>query len=270
MAVLHVHEGEARPLRQHGRAHEIVHQAVELVVTQDLHPAREAPVEQWVIPGGQGLRAVPGGRPRVAARVGELQADDEAVVRAAALAMGGHQLLAQPRDLFPGCVADHELRGVAAPVVTHGRRLAAPDELRPARAEPPPAPPRQLARRALGRAVPALHGQDAEAIRHPQAVLLERPAEGRRARRRQRLVEGQSGTTRLQVPAEGRSRPQGSDPREARIHGAPLYVRPGLPHPSGKIEVEVRSIAIPLDARPPPTAGRSLRIRGERHRRRNR
>ena len=217
MAVLHVDEVEARPLRQHGCAHEVVHETVELRVAQDLHTAREAAVEERMVPRSQRLRAIPGGRPRVAARVGELQADHEALVRAAARAMGRHQLLAQARDLFPGRVADHELRGVAAPVGTHGRRLAAPDELRPALTEMDPAPPRQLARRAFGRAVPAFHRQDAETVAGPQAVGLERTRERRRARRRQ--GRRRRAASRRTPPGGGGRRRPCAGQRRARNRG---------------------------------------------------
>ena len=54
VAVLDVHEVEARPLRQDRRAHEVVDEAVELVVGQDPHPAREAPIEHRVGEGARG------------------------------------------------------------------------------------------------------------------------------------------------------------------------------------------------------------------------
>ena len=193
VAVLHVHELEAGPLREDRGAHVVLGQAVEVLVGQDPHAAGEAPVEDRVGEGDERLRPVPGVRAGVAARVGDLQAHHE-VVRGAlpeARLVGRDEVVAQAGQRLPGRGADHELAGVGAAVVAHGGRLAAPDELRAGEAEVPPAAAGQLGRVAVGRAVPALHGQDAEAVagaagRRPRAGGRRGSRRASRARRRRR------------------------------------------------------------------------------------
>ena len=227
MAVLHVHELEAGPLRENGGPHVVVGEAVEILVGQDPHAAGEAPVEDRVGEGDERLRPIPGARARVAARVCDLQAHHEVVGGALAEArlVGRDEVVAQARQRLPGRGADHELAGVRAAVVAHRGRLAAPDELRAGEAEVPPAAAGQLGRVAVGRAVPALHGQDAEAVAGAQAVGLERAGEGGVGGRRERVVEGERDAARLEVPAEGLG---GAERRDAN----PAWIRhvraPGL------------------------------------------
>ena len=139
VAVLHVHELEPGPLREHGGPHVVVGQAVEVLVGQDPHAAGEAPVEDRVGEGDERLRPVPGARARVAAGVGDLQAHHEVVRGALAEArlVGRDEVVAQARQRLPGRGVDHELAGVGAAVVAHGGRLAAPDELGAGEAEVP-------------------------------------------------------------------------------------------------------------------------------------
>ena len=219
VAVLHVHELEAGPLREDGGPHVVVGQAVEVLVGQDPHAAGEAPVQDRVGEGDERLRPVPGVRARVAARVRDLQAHHE-VVRGAlseARLVSGDEVVAQARQGLPGRGADHELAGVRPAVVAHGGRLAAPDQLRAREAEVPPAAAGQLGRVAVGRAVPALHRQDAEAVARAQAVGLERAGEGGVGGRRERVVEGERDAARLEVPAEGLGGPEGRDAGPAWI-----------------------------------------------------
>ena len=103
---------------------------------------------------------------RKAARVGQLQPDIEISVRAGAesIAMRRDQLLAQPRDRRQRARRQQQLMRIGAAVMADRHGLAAPDQLRAALAEILPAAGRQVARFAVGRAVPAFHRQHAEAI----------------------------------------------------------------------------------------------------------
>ena len=219
VAVLHVHELEAGALGQHRGPHVVLGQPVEVLVGQDPDAGGEAPVEDGVGEGHERLRTVPGVGPAVAAGVGELQAHHE-VVRGAlpeALLVGGHEVVAQAGERLPGRGVDHELAGVGAAVVAHGRGLAAPDQLGAGEAEVPPAAAGQLGRVAVRRAVPALHGQDAEAVAGPQAVRLEGASEGGVGGCRERVVEGERDAARVEVPAEGVGGAEGGDANPAWV-----------------------------------------------------
>ena len=102
-------------------------------------------------------------RPSEAAGVRQLQADQQVVGAAEVLAVG-RQRASRRAARSASVLGEQELVGVGAAVVAHGDRLAAPDQLGPAQAEVPPAPPRQVGRPAVDGAVPALHRQDGEAI----------------------------------------------------------------------------------------------------------
>ena len=114
------------------------------------------------------------------ARMRELQPDVESPVVAHRRPVRGDERFAQPGDRALRVRGHGELVRVRAAVVAHRHRLAAPDELRAARAEPAPAAQRVLARRAVGGAVPALHRLNREAIADRDRAQLER--------RRQRSV----------------------------------------------------------------------------------
>jgi hypothetical protein len=177
--VLHVHELEADLVGAAGRGHEVVDQLVQLVVGERPGAAREAAVEEGMGVGGERLGLVPGPRARGAPRVRELEAHQQ-------VRLGGHpedlavrfdERLAEPREGAERRLSDHELVRIGPPVHAHGHRFAAPDQLGPAPPEVAPAAHGQL-RGLPGRGpVPALHGQDAEAVADARAVHLERPRE---------------------------------------------------------------------------------------------
>src|SRR5690606_5804466 len=108
-----------------------------------------------------------------------------------------------------------------AAVVPDGHRLAAPDQLRAARAEAPPAPDRELARLSVARPVPAFHRKDAEAIADAEAVALERTGERRGAGRREYLVERQIDARRREMRAQRLGRLERRDAGELAAH-API------------------------------------------------
>ena len=99
-----------------------------------------------------------------AARVRQLQADDEPVVVAHRLAVRADQRVAQPRDGGLAAGGHHQLVGIGAAVVTHGHGLAAPDQLGAREAEVAPAPDRVVGRPAVFVAIPAFHRLDREAV----------------------------------------------------------------------------------------------------------
>ena len=94
---------------------------------------------------------------------------------------------------------------VGAAVMTDGHGLAAPNQLGAAPAEVLPAPDRQVARLAVGRAVPALHRQHAEPVADTHAIDLERLRERRCGRRRQLAIEAEpdAGAARCRSNASG-------------------------------------------------------------------
>src|SRR5690348_5320976 len=99
-----------------------------------------------------------------AARMRQLQSDEQIVTLAVALPVLGEQRFAQTGEIRKRLLVEKKLMRIGASVMTHGDGLAAPDELRSAGAEVPPAPACQIAGPAVARAVPALHRQDGKAI----------------------------------------------------------------------------------------------------------
>ena len=179
MAMLEVDELIAAGLRLFGGPDVIFDQAADLVVRHHGPRIRiaELPVEDRMAVEDLRLESRVVVRLAETARMGELQADDEAVVAARCRAMCGDQRLAQLRDPGLGVVGEIELARIGAPVVPHRDRLAAPDQLATALAETLPAPKGVLARIAVGLSVPALHRIDAEAVADAHPVEFERPPE---------------------------------------------------------------------------------------------
>ena len=83
-----------------------------------------------------------------------------------------------------------------------GHRFASPDQLGAARAEAPPAPTGQVARLAGSRAVPALHGQDTEAVADTDWTVDKRLSKRRLRGCQQRIVEAEIDARRLEVTPE--------------------------------------------------------------------
>jgi hypothetical protein len=154
---------------------------------------------------GLRLGPVPHVRPCEAAGMRELQAEIQIVVRvrAEAFAVRRDEQLAQRGERRLGAIGQHQLIGIRTAVVTDGDGLTAPDEFRAARAEPLPAPPREVARLAVDGAVPAFHRQHAETIADAHASVGERPRERRLGRRQQRLVEAQIDPASCEMSREG-------------------------------------------------------------------
>jgi hypothetical protein len=191
VAVLDVDEREAGVPRLFGRGHEPVDEAIEIVVAHHRQAGGEAAIQQRMRVRDARLGTPFHRRLCVASRVRELQADVEIAVRVRAegLAVRGHERFAQRREIRLRRVGDDELVRIRAAVELDGDRLAAPDQFRAAQPEPLPAPPRQVARPPVARAVPALHREDAEPVARARAVQLERPRERRRRGWIERLVE---------------------------------------------------------------------------------
>jgi hypothetical protein len=81
------------------------------------------------------------------------------------------------------------LIGIRAAFLTHGDGFPAPNQFGATLTEVAPAAPGQIARPAVGRAVPAFHRQDGEAIADAHAAGLERRGERRRGRGRELAIE---------------------------------------------------------------------------------
>src|ERR1022692_2485143 len=80
----------------------------------------------------------------------------------------------QPREVRHVAPRDPKLAGVGAPVFAHGRSFK-PDELCPAAREAFVAPPSQLARTPIERAVAALHGLDGDGVPHGERAHAHGP-----------------------------------------------------------------------------------------------
>src|SRR5580704_863093 len=157
MAVLDVDEIEAAFARKFCRGHEIIDEAAYLVVAhyRPVFGVAEFSVEQGVPISDHRLESLMVVWLAEAARMGELQADHEALVAAHRFAMRIDQGFAQAGDRGLRRCRHHELVRVGAPVRAHRDGLAAPDELAAARAEAAPSPQRVFARPPVALSVPA-------------------------------------------------------------------------------------------------------------------
>ena len=193
MAVLDVDEVEAGGAGHDRGAHEVADERVELGVGEgaDRRAGGEASIEERVRVGRDRLPASARVRPRVAARVRELQADDQAVGPPGGAGVFLDEVRAQRDEVGLGVRTERELVRVGAAVVPHRERLAAPDQRGAAAAEAAPAPAGQIGRTPVRRAVPALHRQDAEPVARRQAAGLRGLRQRRAVTGRDLLVEGE-------------------------------------------------------------------------------
>ncbi|OQA40206.1 MAG: hypothetical protein BWY52_02927 [Chloroflexi bacterium ADurb.Bin325] len=210
VAVLDIDEREPRALGQRRGAAEVLDQPGDVVVAEQRVVGRDAElaVEQRVMVEDGGLELLAVG-PGEAARMGELEADEQVVGPAVRGQVLCDQRLAQPSQRGQVGFVDEQLVRVCAAIVAHGHRLAAEDELCAAPPETAPAPQRQLGGRAVRGAVPPLHRQHREPVADGEAVRqLIRLREGRMGAGLQGLIEGdldpQPGQVGCQVcwPAE--------------------------------------------------------------------
>src|SRR5580704_15480747 len=100
----------------------------------------------------------------VAAGMGELEADDEAVGAAHGAFVFFDERGAHAGEAVARVRSDDDLIGIGAACVIDGGGFAAPDEFCAALAEALPAADGVVAGIAVGRAVPAFHGIDGDAI----------------------------------------------------------------------------------------------------------
>ena len=158
----------------------------------------------------------------------------QVVDRREVLGVGVDEQLAQPGDVGQGLLGHDELAGAAPALGADGDRLGAEDQLGAAQAPALPAPPGEVGGPAVGRAVPALHGQDGEAVADGAAVQRERLGERRVGARPHLGVERQLETERLAVAqqrlyvlnatdvAHGRLLPpSGGEPKPRRLRHSP-------------------------------------------------
>ena len=173
--MLDVHE--VRPdARRHPRPRDVVfHQALQLVVGDDLLVAGdfEFRIQQRMPESHARLQAL-ARRAAKPARVRELEADQQIVRAATALAVRRQQRLPQPREAGLVGGVDDELVRIGAAFRAHGHRLAAPDEFGAAFAEPLPATQHRLGDAARRRAVPSFHRLHGPAITDDAAVEIQR------------------------------------------------------------------------------------------------
>ena len=172
VAVLHIHEGEAGPPGLRRGADEVVDEPGDLVVGEDVgRLVRPEPaVEHRVAIERHGLVAALVMGTRVAARVDELEADEQVVLAPEVGDVLGDEALPHRRDRAQVPLGDEQLLGIIPPVLADGDGLAAPDQLGARSAEAEPPPESQLGGRAVGIAVPALHRQDREPVADRPAI----------------------------------------------------------------------------------------------------
>src|SRR5580704_18579411 len=115
----------------------------------------------------------------VAAGVGELKADDEAVGAAHGAFVFFDERGAHAGEAVARVRSDDDLIGIGAACVIDGGGFAAPDEFCAALAEALPAPDGVVAGVAVGRAVPAFHGIDGDAIADFDAAAIDRTEQRR-------------------------------------------------------------------------------------------
>jgi hypothetical protein len=215
-----VDEREPRIPRPPGGADKAFDEAREVAVGDDSYRAIEPAVEQRVRIRGQRFRTMLRVRTREATGMRQLQTDEQIAVggRTEALPMRRDERFAQACDRSARRVDEEQLIGVRAAVFADRDRLAPPHELRSTGAEVPPAARGEIARLAIGRAVPALHREDAEAIADVDAVALEWAAERRMAAGRELRVETEIDAGAHQIAGERVGRLEG---REAGIAVGP-------------------------------------------------
>src|SRR5262245_23748538 len=185
MTLLHVDEGKADARRQTSCRDIMVRKPPQIIV-----------VQQWIgtisyFSGGlidNGTRVedrVMKGQERpavtVAARVRQLQADEQIIVRTEGFTVGLTAFAQHPFQVGCRLVVEKQLPRVGPPLVEHRGRLA-PDELGPAGAETAVTPKRQLIGPAVGRAVATLHGLDTEPVAGTQR------ADGHRLKQRPQVI----------------------------------------------------------------------------------
>ncbi len=142
-------------------------------------------------------------RPAEPPRVRQLEANDQVVRAAISLAMRLDQGLAQLREAGPVLFVNDELVRIGAPFGDHGHGLPAPDQLRAAFTEAPPASQHGLGHAPAGGAVPAFHRLNGPAISDEPAIKNQAvPQCGGLARQHLRL-ELQVQVEALRVLAKG-------------------------------------------------------------------
>jgi hypothetical protein len=142
MAVLEVDKIKAALLGPFGGHHKVIDQATNVAVAEHLDVFRwtKSAVEQGVAVQNPWLHArIVIGFAKTA-RVGQLQAHDQACIAAHGFAMRTQQGLTQVGNVWGGVGVDHQLPGVGAPVMAHGHRFATPNEFGPGSAKAVPAP----------------------------------------------------------------------------------------------------------------------------------
>ena len=159
MTLFHVDELIASLIGKLGGTNVMIDEAFQIIVIEkwvrsvDAH----ARIENRIVNGNQGLAVA------VAARMRQLQADEQIVIVANVLSMCLSADIVHPRKAGQSLVVNEQLARVRSPFVEDGRRLA-PDEFRAAAAEPFIAAEDEFIGMSVRRAVAAFHGLHAERI----------------------------------------------------------------------------------------------------------
>ena len=175
-----------------------------------------AGVEEWMVERDPRLPR-PGGGLAEPAGVRQLEGDDEIVVGAVGLAVGGADGVEEQAEAIAPQGGGDELARVGPPGGDDRHRLPSPHELCPA--DPEVAPPSQewVAREPVRGGVPALHRVDGPAVADHPVADRHRPRQRRAfGGREDRLVDRQRSVERRHM---GLERGDGSEAGGAREHG---------------------------------------------------
>src|SRR3954470_18090003 len=110
---------------------------------------------------------------------------------------------AKPGEIGERLAIDEQLIRIGASGVGNCDRLAAPDELRAARAEAPPTAKRVLSRSSIGSSVPSLHRLNGETITEMNSISVKRLRQWGRWRREQISIARKRNLKLLQVVLKG-------------------------------------------------------------------
>src|SRR5580658_634279 len=170
------------------------------------------------------LRAALLVRTAVTARMGQLQSNQQAVIRSRNLAMLLEKYRLQPRQTGLCMRSCQKLIRIGTPLVTDGNRFAAPNQFRPAAPESLPAANRMFAGIAVACGVPPFHGLDSEAIANLDALADDRLSQRRPWPANELVVAGYRQAQRIDMLLKLSNISNAAQTQNsARVHSAPRH-----------------------------------------------
>src|SRR6185312_4521192 len=179
VTMLYIDKVETQPARQARGFVKVFNDGFYVRVRQHGKVRRQTqpPIEKRMMVENARLGATVGVWATVAARIGKLQTDQQAVVGAGGQPMLFDQRSAQAGQAFLRVRGRHQLIWIGTPFVGDGHCFSSPNQFRTAAAEALPAPNRVLRWVAVGQSVPALHGMHHDATADFDIVTDQRLAQ---------------------------------------------------------------------------------------------